>query len=79
MFNCLEIGKMENASNGMCKRTFQDQFEAYLKAQMQEIDKYKWCLGEKLKHDPLQDRSYDEICMEWIGMYAADFRKNWNN
>jgi hypothetical protein len=45
--------------------------------QLEEIDKYKWYLGEALKRDPLQDRSYDDICMEWIQKHAADFRKWW--
>jgi len=45
--------------------------------QIQEIDKYKWCLGERIGHDPLHDRSYNEIAQEWIDRYAARFRTDW--
>ena len=66
-----------------CNQSYQDalqaKFDEFLKAQIHEIEKYKWCLGVQLKHDPLLDRSYNDICMEWIRLYAAEFRKNWNN
>jgi hypothetical protein len=45
--------------------------------QIQEIDKYKWYLGERLGHDPLQDRSYNDIAREWVRTHAADFRVHW--
>jgi hypothetical protein len=48
-----------------------------LRAEIEEIEKYKWCLGERLGHDPLLDRSMNDICQEWISKYAADFRKWW--
>jgi hypothetical protein len=48
-----------------------------LRAEIEEIEKFKWCLGERLGHDPLNDRSMNEICQEWITKYAADFRKWW--
>ena len=48
-----------------------------LRAEIEEIEKFKWCLGERLGHDPLQDRSMNDICQEWITKYAADFRKWW--
>ena len=48
-----------------------------LRAEIQEIEKFKWCLGERLGHDPLQDRSMNDICQEWIAKYAADFRRWW--
>ena len=48
-----------------------------LRAEIQEIEKFKWCLGERLGHDPLQDRSMNDICQEWITKYAADFRRWW--
>jgi hypothetical protein len=48
-----------------------------LRAEIEEIEKFKWCLGERLGHDPLQDRSMNDICQEWISKYAADFRKWW--
>ncbi len=48
-----------------------------LRAEIEEIEKFKWCLGERLGHDPLLDRSMNDICQEWITKYAADFRKWW--
>ena len=48
-----------------------------LRAEIQEIEKFKWCLGERLGHDPLKDRSMNDICQEWIAKYAADFRRWW--
>ena len=50
-----------------------------LRAEIEEIEKYKWCLGERLGHDPLLDRSMNDICQEWISKHAADFRKWWQN
>jgi hypothetical protein len=41
------------------------------------MERYKWYLGVQLQHDPLQDRSLNEIYCEWIAKYAADFRKFW--
>ena len=41
------------------------------------MEKYKWYLGIQLQHDPLQDRSLNDIYCEWIDKYAADFRKFW--
>jgi hypothetical protein len=48
-----------------------------LHAEIDEILKYKWYLGEKLGYDPLNDRSLNDICHEWIEKYAADFRQWW--
>jgi hypothetical protein len=48
-----------------------------LRAEIEEIEKFKWYLGERLGHDPLLDRSMNDICQEWISKYAADFRKWW--
>ena len=48
-----------------------------LDAEIIEMEKYKWYLGEKLQHDPLNDRSLNEIYCEWIEKYAADFRRDW--
>jgi hypothetical protein len=47
-------------------------------AEIMEMEKYKWCMGVHLQHDPLQDRSLNEIYCEWINKYAADFRKDWD-
>ena len=67
------------------------EFEAYIsdnvdkdmreciEAEIREMEKYKWCLGVHLQHDPLRDRSLNDIYCEWIDKYAAEFRKNWEN
>lgn len=48
-----------------------------LQAEIVEMEKYKWYLGEKLQHDPLLDRSLNDIYCEWINKYASDFRRDW--
>jgi hypothetical protein len=53
------------------------EMEEAIKAEINEIEKYKWYLGEKLGHDPLLDRSMDDICREWIEKHAEEFRKHW--
>lgn len=55
----------------------QDEFKVYATKQVEEINKYKWCLGVQLGHDPLQDRCLNDIAREWIEQYAADFRRQW--
>ena len=40
-------------------------------AQLEEIMKYKWYLGEAIKQDPLECLSMNEICLQWIEKYAA--------
>jgi hypothetical protein len=49
----------------------------YVRAEVEEISKFKWYLGEKLGYDPLLDRSMNDICMEWIAKYAAEFSSHW--
>jgi hypothetical protein len=53
------------------------EMEETIKAEIVEIEKYKWYLGERLGHDPLNDRSMNEICKEWIEQHALAFRKHW--
>ena len=48
------------------------------RAQIAEIEKYRWCLGVQLGRDPLLDRTKQEICEEWIAKYAAEFRLWWD-
>ena len=38
---------------------------------------HKWCLGVELHHDPLNDKSLNDIYCEWIKKYAAKFREEW--
>lgn len=59
-------------------KTSEEDIRRCIEAEIREMEKYKWCLGEKLQHDPLQDRSLNEIYCEWIDKYAADFRRCWD-
>jgi len=43
--------------------------------EIEEIMKYKWCMGEKLGHDPLSTMSMNEIANEWIIKYAGAYRR----
>jgi hypothetical protein len=53
------------------------EMEETIKAEIDEIEKYKWYLGERIGHDPLIDRSMNDISNEWIEKHAQDFRKHW--
>lgn len=53
------------------------ELKEFLKAQVEEIMKYKWCLGVKLCHDPLLDRSIEEIGFEWVSLFAKQYRNEW--
>ena len=56
-----------------------DDIQRCIEAEICEMEKYKWCLGVHLQHDPLLDRSLNDIYCEWIDKYAADFRRDWEN
>ncbi len=58
-------------------KTREEDTRKSIEAEIQEMEKYKWYLGVQLQHDPLQDRSLNDIYCEWIEKYAADFRKFW--
>ena len=49
-------------------------FLEYEKAQIEEIEKFIWCEGERRGHDPLCDCSKNDLYMEWIQKYAHEFR-----
>ena len=57
----------------------EEEIRKSLEAEIQEMEKYKWNLGVQLQHDPLKDRSLNDIYCEWIDKYAADFRKFWED
>lgn len=57
----------------------QEEINKSIEAEIHEMEKYKWCLGVQLQHDPLRDRSLNDIYCEWIDKYAADFRKFWSD
>ncbi len=52
-----------------------EQLLKFLELEIKEMEKYKWCLGVELGHDPLNDRTIEEIYCEWIAKYAKDFRQ----
>ncbi|HMD68673.1 MAG TPA: hypothetical protein VKF42_07300 [Chitinivibrionales bacterium] len=54
------------------------EMEETIKAEIDEIEKYKWYLGERIGHDPLTDRSMNDICNEWIEKHSQAFRKYWD-
>jgi hypothetical protein len=57
--------------------TDQCDLQEYVKAQITEMERFKWSLGTQLGYDPLRDRSLNEIYTEWIQKYAAAFRGCW--
>jgi len=63
-------------SNGDASCGKKDLNEA-LQEEIKEIEKYKWYMGEKLRRDPLTDRSMNDIAREWIEQHAAEFRSSW--
>jgi len=50
--------------------------EKYLEAQREEIEKFIWCKGTEIGHDPKEDKSEDQWGIEWINTYAEDFSKD---
>lgn len=60
-------------------REYEEEFRTCLFAELEEIMKYKWFLGEKMKRDPLESMSMNEICLQWIEKYAKEFREYWNS
>jgi len=46
---------------------------AYLAAQRAEIDKFIWCMGVEIGHDPRADYSESELGCMWVTLYAYDF------
>ncbi len=47
------------------------------RAQIHEMERFKWFLGEQIGHDPLRDKPLNDIYCEWIGKYGEAFRKWW--
>lgn len=52
-----------------------DELKAYLKAQVEEIQKYKWIESERRQHDI----GFHTAAMEWIMLYGESFRRGWDN
>jgi len=76
------IGIVMNENQGQAEgivtrppKAMDDDIRKSITEEILEMEKYKWYLGVQLQHDPLQDRSLNDIYCEWIDKYAADFRK----
>lgn len=52
----------------------QKELKAYLDAQLEEIQKFKWIESERASHDI----GFHSAAFEWIDRYSADFREYWN-
>lgn len=55
---------------------YDKEMQETMRAQIEEIEKFKWYLGERIGHDPLKDMSMNEICNEWIRKNAQTFREH---
>lgn len=55
-----------------------NEFTEYLRQQLHEIEKFKYTLGIEMGRDPLEVYSMNEIALMWITLYAAEFRKHWD-
>ena len=55
----------------------QNRLHDFLQAQLEEIYRYKWIMGEEMHNDPLTKYSMNEICSMWILNNAQAFRIEW--
>ena len=55
----------------------EERFNIFMEAQVEEIYKYKWILGEQMHRDPLDNFSMSDICSMWILNNANKFRMEW--
>jgi len=46
-------------------------------ATWEEFLRHKWRMGVQLGHNPLDDRSVNELFADWIAQHAAGFRQHW--
>lgn len=46
-----------------------------MQAQTEEIQKFIWCLGVEIGHDPRQEHSDSELGLMWVSQYAGDFSR----
>ena len=54
-----------------------DRLRNFLEAQLEEIYRYKWIMGEEMHNDPLNNYSMNDICFMWILNNAKEFRNEW--
>jgi len=50
-----------------------EELKAYLDAQVQEIQKYKWIESERQR----TDIGFQRAALEWINLYSESFRRYW--
>jgi hypothetical protein len=50
-----------------------EELKAYLDAQVQEIQKYKWLASERERCDI----GFERAALEWISLYSDSFRHYW--
>ncbi len=51
------------------------ELKAYLEAQLQEIEKYKWTESERLRCDI----GFNRAALEWIERFGASFSSQWQD
>ena len=86
-FGVKSVRKIQMSENHLCIsgksecvcQKANEKLKQFLNDEMAEIERYKWCLGVQLCHDPLEDKSINDICFEWITQYAKEFREAWEN
>lgn len=55
----------------------EQRLNTYLCAQIEEVYKYKWIMGEQMHKDPLEEFTLNEIFFMWINENAVSFRQQW--
>jgi hypothetical protein len=50
-----------------------EELRAYLEAQIEEIQKYKWIESERQS----RDIGFQRAALEWINLYSESFRHQW--
>lgn len=56
---------------------YRERLKEYLNAQIEEVYKYKWCMGETMCKDPLEEFTLNDIFIMWVQENAIKFRQTW--
>ena len=56
---------------------YQERLHNYLDAQIEEVYRYKWCMGIQMHRDPLDEFTINDIFVMWIQDNARNFRAMW--
>jgi len=56
---------------------YEQRLKEYLNAQIEEVYKFKWCMGEEMHRDPLEEFTLNDIFIMWIHINASRFRVEW--